>query len=324
MRALITGGAGFIGSHLAEDLLARGHEVLVIDDLSTGSAGNLDHLRDDERLTRVFDTVLNRGVMLELVDRADVVFHLAAVVGVQLIVSRPIETIETNIRLTEQVLELCGRREKPVLITSTSEVYGKLTKTEFNEDDDLVLGPTSRSRWSYAASKIVDEFLIQAYHREKGLPSVTVRLFNTIGPRQTGRYGMVVPRLVRQALKGDPLTVFGDGKQSRCFTWVKEAVTAMIDLLDCPAAFGEIVNIGSPAETTIINLANLIIELTESSSEIVLIPYEKAYEKGFEDMERRNPGLTKLKGLIGRHPKMTLVEMLQTIIAYERRCLRGD
>ncbi len=317
-RALITGGAGFIGSHLAEALLAQGWEVVIIDDLSTGSMENIEHLKGNPRFSYVLDTVLNRPLMLELIDRADVVFHLAAAVGVRLIVERPVHTIETNIKATELVLELCARKKKPVLISSTSEVYGKLDRPKFREDDDLVLGPTSRSRWCYAASKIIDEFLAKAYFKERGLPAVVVRLFNTIGPRQTGQYGMVVPRFVRQALLGEPITVYGDGRQRRSFTWVGDVVNAMIALVQHPKAYGEVFNIGHDKDISIYELAVMVKEMVGSPSEIVFVPYEEACEPGFEDMPRRLPDLSKIRALIGYQPSLDLPAMLERIIAYER------
>lgn len=318
-RALITGGAGFIGSHLAEALLAQGWEVEIIDNLSTGSMENIAHLKDHRRFSYVLDTVLNRPLMLELVDRADVVFHLAAAVGVRLVVERPIYTIETNIKATEFVLKLASRKRKPVLLSSTSEVYGKLDKPKFTEEDDLLLGPTSRARWCYAASKIIDEFLAKAYYKERGLPTVVVRLFNTIGPRQTGRYGMVVPRFVRQALRGEPITVYGDGTQRRSFTWVGDVVNAMISLIQHPKAYGEVFNIGHTKEISIYELAVMVKEMTKSPSEIVFVPYEQAYEVGFEDMPRRLPDISKIQNLIGYKPSLDLPEMLERIIAYERQ-----
>ncbi len=322
-NALITGGAGFIGSHLAEALLDSGWTVEVIDDLSTGSIANIAHLKGHPDFSYVLDTVTNRPLMLELVDRADVVFHLAAAVGVRLIVEEPVRTIETNIKATELVLELCGRKQKPVLTTSTSEVYGKLDQPTFSEEDDLVIGPTSRARWCYAASKIIDEFLAKAYFKEKGLPTVIVRVFNTIGPRQTGQYGMVVPRFVKQADGGEPITVYGDGTQRRSFTWVGDVVQAMITLIQHPKAYGEVFNIGHNREISIYELAVLIKELTESTSEIVFVPYEQAYEKGFEDMPRRLPDLSKISHTIGYKPTLDLPEMLELIIAHERQRLLG-
>lgn len=321
MRALITGGAGFIGSHLAETLLQRGWQVQIIDDLSTGSIENIEHLKDHPNFSYTLDTVFNRSLMLELVDRADVIFHLAAAVGVRLIVEEPVRTIETNIKTTEVVLELASEKKKPVLISSTSEVYGKLDKERFSEEDDLVLGPTSRARWCYAASKIIDEFLAKAYWKEKGLPTVIVRIFNTIGPRQTGEYGMVVPRFVRQALTGEPITVYGDGKQRRSFIWVGDVVDAIIALVQEPKAYGEVFNIGHTEDISIYELACLVKELTNSRSEIVFVPYEQAYEAGFEDMSHRLPDLTKIQKLIGYRPTLRLHEMLKRIIAYERERL---
>jgi UDP-glucose 4-epimerase len=315
-KVLITGGAGFIGSHLAQALLAQGHEVQVIDDLSTGSIQNIVHLKSHPRFSYMLDTVMNRPLMLELVDRADMVFHLAAAVGVRLIVEQPVRTIETNIKTTELILELCARKQKPVLLASTSEVYGKLDQPMFSEEDNHVLGPTSRARWCYAASKIIDEFLAKAHFKEKGLPTVVVRFFNTIGPRQSGQYGMVVPRFVRQALAGEPITVYGNGTQQRSFTWVGDVVEAMITLIQHPRAYGEVFNIGHTKEISIYGLAELVKAMTESSSEIVFIPYEQAYEADFEDMPRRLPNLSKLQQLIGYKPTLNLPEMLARIIAY--------
>ncbi|MBI3091834.1 MAG: GDP-mannose 4,6-dehydratase [Candidatus Tectomicrobia bacterium] len=320
-NALITGGAGFIGSHLAEVLLQRGAAVQIIDDLSTGSITNVEHLKGHPNFTYVLDTVMNRRLMMELVDRADEVYHLAAAVGVRLIVEEPVRTIETNIKATELVLELCAKKRKPVLLASTSEVFGKLDKPTFSEQDDLLLGPTSKARWCYAASKIIDEFLAQAYFKEKGLPTIVVRLFNTIGPRQTGQYGMVAPRLVRQALLGEPLTVYGDGSQRRSFTWVGDVVEALLALMQQPNAFGEVFNVGHHQEVSIHELAVLVRDLAGSSSEIVFIPYSEAYEVGFEDIGRRLPDLSKLQRLIGYKPSFELPEMIEQIIAYERRRL---
>jgi UDP-glucose 4-epimerase len=322
-RALITGGAGFIGSHLAETLLARGYEVQIIDDLSTGSIENIEHLKSHPRFSYVIDTVMNRPLVAELVDRADIIFHLAAAVGVRLIVEHPVHTIEANIKPTELILELAARKKKPVLLCSTSEVYGKLNKPTFNEEDDLVLGPTSRSRWCYAASKIIDEFLAKAYFKERGLPTVIVRIFNTIGPRQTGRYGMVVPRFVRQALAGEPLTIYGDGSQRRSFSWVGDVVNAMIELIHHSGAYGEVFNVGHVQEISIRDLAVLIKEKTRSKSEIVFIPYDQAYEAGFEDMQRRLPDLSKIQRLIGYRPSLDLPEIIDRIIAYEQAKLQG-
>ena len=321
-NALITGGAGFIGSHLAEALLEQGWTVEVIDDLSTGGVENIAHLKGHPHFSYVLDTVMNRPLMLELVDRTDVVFHLAAAVGVELIVQQPVHTIETNIKTTEQVLELAARKRKPVLLSSTSEVYGKLDKPRFSEEDDLILGPTSRARWCYAASKIIDEFLAKAYFKQKGLPTVVVRLFNTIGPRQTGQYGMVVPRFVRRALSGEPIPVYGDGTQRRSFTWVGDVIGAMLALIEHPKAFGEVFNIGHTKEISIYELAVLVMTMTSSPSQIVLVPYEEAYEAGFEDMPRRAPDISKIQRLIGYQPVLDLPDMLERIIAYERE--RGE
>ena len=317
-RALITGGAGFIGSHLSEALLERGWTVQVIDDLSTGSIENISHLKGHPHFSYVLDSVMNRSLMLELVDRTDVIFHLAAAVGVKLIVEKPVYTIETNIKATELILELAARKHKPLLLASTSEVYGKLDKPKFSEDDDLILGPTSRARWCYAASKIIDEFLARAYYKEKGLPAVVVRLFNTIGPRQTGQYGMVVPRFVRCALAGQPIPVYGDGTQRRSFTWVGDVITAVLALIEHPKAYGEVFNIGHSKEISIYDLAVLVKAMTHSLSEIVLVPYEEAYEAGFEDMPRRVPDISKIQGLIGYQPILDLPDMLDRIVVYER------
>lgn len=317
-KALITGGAGFIGSHLAETLLQQGWTVEILDDLTTGSIKNIAHLKARPGFSYVLDTVMNRSLMLELIDRADVVFHLAAAVGVRLIVEEPVRTIKTNIKATELMLDLCARKRKPILLTSTSEAYGKLDKPKFSEEDDVVLGATSRARWCYAASKIIDEFLAKAYFKEKGLPTVVVRLFNTIGPRQTGQYGMVALRFVRQALLGEPITVYGDGTQRRSFTWVGDVVNALVRLIQHPAAYGEVFNIGHTDEISIYELAELVKAMTESRSDIVFIPYDQAYESGFEDMARRLPDLTKIQRAIGYRPTLDLPRMLEWIIAYYR------
>src|SRR5215472_523026 len=301
-RALVTGGAGFVGSHLSEALLERGWAVEVVDDLSTGRIGNISHLKGHPHFSYVLDSVMNRSLMLELVDRTDVIFHLAAAVGVKLIVEKPVYTIETNIKATEMVLELAARKHRPMLIASTSEVYGKLDKPKFSEDDDVILGPTSRARWCYAASKIIDEFLARAYFKEKGLPVVIVRLFNTIGPRQTGQYGMVVPRFVRRALVGERIPVYGNGTQRRSFTWVGDVTSAMLTLIEHSEAYGEVFNIGHTREISIYDLARLVKEKADSVSEIVLVPYDEAYEAGFEDMPRRAPDISKIQGLIGYKP----------------------
>ena len=318
MRALITGGAGFIGSHLAEELLKRGDDVVVIDDLSTGSFENIAHLKGQPGFSYVIDTIQNRSVMAELVDGVEVVFHLAAAVGVRLIIDKPVQTIETNIKGTELVLELAAKKRKRVLIASTSEVYGKTNALPFAEDTDTVLGATTKSRWSYACSKAIDEFLALAYWREHKVPVVIVRLFNTVGPRQTGRYGMVIPNFVKQALDGKPITVFGDGTQSRCFTWVGDAVTALIDLMEHEGAIGQVFNVGSDHEVSIADLASTIKQMTGSESPVVLVPYEEAYEQGFEDMRRRVPDLTKIRRLIGYEPSVALPKILSEIIEYHR------
>ena len=318
MVALITGGAGFIGSHLAEELLRRGHRVGVIDDLSTGSIHNIEPLKGDSHFQYVIDSIFNRNLLAELVDASDVVFHLAAAVGVKLIVERPVRTIETNVKGTELVLEMAAKKKRPVLIASTSEVYGKSNRARFKESDNLVLGPTSKSRWSYAASKVIDEFLALAYWREKGLPIVIARLFNTVGPRQVGRYGMVMPRFVQQALQGLPITVYGTGEQTRSFTWVGDVVGALIALMETPQALGEIFNIGHREKTTILDLAKLTKRLIQSDSPIVFVPYEKAYAEGFEDMLHRLPDITKIGRLIGYTPSKTLSEILESVIADHR------
>jgi UDP-glucose 4-epimerase len=323
MRALITGGAGFIGSHLAEALLERGTGVTVIDDLSTGCMDNIAHLKGRPGFSYVIDTIHNRTLMAELIDDADVVFHLAAAVGVRLIIESPVQTIETNVKGTELVLEVAAKKRKRVLVASTSEVYGKANVVPFAEDHDLVLGPTTKSRWSYACSKAIDEFLALAYFREKRVPVTILRFFDTVGPRQTGRYGMVIPNFVRQALAAEPITVFGDGKQSRCFTWVGDAVRALVTLSDHGGATGEVFNVGSDDEITIADLATLVKEKTESSSPIVFIPYERAYEEGFEDMPRRVPDLSKIRRLIGYRPTVGLSAILDAVIAHERARARA-
>jgi len=317
MKALITGGAGFVGSHLAEALVARGDEVYVLDNLSTGSIENIEHLKAQERFHYVIDSVLNEPLTAELIDRVDIVFHLAAAVGVRLIVESPVNTIETNVHGTEMVLKLANKKKKKVLVASTSEVYGKSTAVPFREDADLVLGATTKGRWSYACSKAIDEFLALAYYKEKRLPLFVCRLFNTVGPRQTGRYGMVVPNFVKQALLGHPLTVFGDGTQSRCFTYVADVVGALIALSEHPGALGQVFNIGNDSEEiTMLDLARRVKERTQSKSEIVMVPYDKAYEEGFEDMPRRVPDTSKLRALIGYEPKIHLDEILDRVIAH--------
>jgi UDP-glucose 4-epimerase len=315
---LITGGAGFIGSHLAEALLARGDRVLVIDDLSTGRIQNIEHLKENPAFSYTIDSVMNRPLTAELVDRADFVFHLAAAVGVKLIVQSPVHTIETNVRGTEIILELANKKKKPVFIASTSEVYGKSAKVPFAENDDLVLGATSRGRWSYACSKALDEFLAIAYFHEKGLPVVIARLFNTVGPRQTGRYGMVLPSFVSQAVASKPITVFGDGTQSRCFGFVGDVVGAIAELIKREEAYGEVFNIGSQEEISILGLAQLVKERLQSRSEIVLIPYDQAYEAGFEDMPRRVPDIGKIRSLLGFEPRTRLPEIIDLVAEHYR------
>ncbi len=316
MKVLITGGAGFIGSHLAEGLLRRGEEVFIIDDLSTGSIENIRSLKGDKNFHYIIDTVMNKQIMAELVDMADIIFHMAASVGVRLIIESPVRTIETNIKGTEIVLELAAKKKKKVIIASTSEVYGKTNKVPFTEDDDLVLGPTYKGRWSYACSKAIDEFLALAYWKEKKVPVVVARLFNTVGPRQTGRYGMVIPTFVNQALSKKPITVFGDGNQTRSFTWVGDVVSALVEIANHPDAVGEVFNIGNDKEVRIIDLAKLVKELTESESEIILVPYDQAYEAGFEDMKRRVPDISKIRKLIGYHPTLNLIDILRQVIEY--------
>jgi len=317
MRVLITGGAGFIGSHLADAMLDRGDFVCVIDDLSTGSISNIRHLKEHARFRYVIDTMMNRPLLCELVDEADVVFHLAAAVGVRLIVESPVRTIETNIGATELVLEIAAKKRKKVLITSTSEVYGKSVKLPFQEDDDLVMGAPVRGRWSYACSKAIDEFLALAYHRERHLPTVIVRLFNTVGPRQTGAYGMVIPRFVQQALVGEPLTIYGDGQQSRCFTWVGDVVNALIQLMDHPAAVGRIFNIGSDHEVTINELAAIVKQVTGSISPIQYQTYERAYGPEFEDMMHRVPDLTRIREIIGYRTTKHLTDIIAAVAEYQ-------
>jgi UDP-glucose 4-epimerase len=316
LRFLITGGAGFIGSHLAERLLDRGDEVLLLDDLSTGSMENIRHLKKFDRMHYFLDTIENRQLLAELVDEADVVFHLAAAVGVRLIVESPVRTIETNVNGTQLVLDAACKKRKLVFAASTSEVYGKNSQVPFREDADLVLGPTTKGRWSYAASKALDEFLALSYWKEKKLPVVIARLFNTVGPRQTGRYGMVMPNFVTQALDGAPITVFGTGQQSRCFCDVRDAVESIVRLISTDRAVGEVVNIGSDHEVTIEGLARLVKEKTGSSSPISYTPYDQAYEPGFEDMQRRVPALEKLEDLTGFRPKTTLPEIIDRVVAH--------
>ncbi len=319
MRVLITGGAGFVGSHLAEALLERGDEVFVLDNLSTGSMSNILHLKAHPRFHYTIDSVTNEPVLAELVDRCDVVVHLAAAVGVKLIVEQPVHTIETNVHGTEVVLRVANKKKKLVLIASTSEVYGKSTDVPFHEDADIVLGATTRHRWAYACSKMIDEFLALAYWKERKLPVIVVRLFNTVGPRQTGQYGMVIPTFVRQALAGQPITVFGDGTQSRSFTYVGDVVRAVVALIQEPRAVGQVFNIGNSGEITMTDLAVKIKAMTGSASEIVTIPYDQAYEAGFEDMPRRVPDISRIKALVGYEPAVQLDETLRRVIEHFRQ-----
>ena len=319
MRVLITGGAGFVGSHLADGLLARGDEVFVLDNLSTGSIDNIAHLKGHPKFHYTIDTVTNEPVLAELIDRCDAVVHLAAAVGVKLIVEAPVHTIETNVHGTEVVLKHANKKKKLVVIASTSEVYGKSADVPFREDADLVLGPSEKHRWAYACSKLIDEFLALAYWKERKLPVIILRLFNTVGPRQTGQYGMVIPNFVRQALAGHPITVFGDGTQSRSFTYVGDVVRAMLGLIDEPRAVGQVFNIGNGHEITIGDLAARIKTLTRSASAIVHVPYEQAYEAGFEDMPRRVPDISKVRSLVGYEPTVELDEILQRVVEYFRQ-----
>lgn len=312
MRVLVTGGAGFIGSHLCEELVRRGEQVFVLDDLSTGRYENIEHL---EAVTTVIDSTLNQEIVRDLVRDVDVVYHLAATVGVQLVVDHPTRTIVNNIRGTETVLEETCRYRRRLLITSTSEVYGKSDKKVFSENDDRIMGSTSLSRWGYAASKAIDEFLALAYWHEKRHSVVIVRLFNTVGPRQTGRYGMVIPRFVEQALRGEPLTVFGDGKQSRCFTYVGDVVPALVKLMETRDLNGEVYNVGNAKRVTIEELAHRVIERTDSRSELSYIPYSQAYGPGYEDMRHRAPNLAKIREAIDYRPKTSLDEILDVVIA---------
>ncbi len=324
MRVLITGGAGFIGSHLAEALLERGDEVDLIDDLSTGSMANIDHLKGRDRFHYAIDTVMNYPMMAELIDRCDLVYHLAAAVGVRLIVESPVRTISTNIRGTEICLNVASKKKKKVVLASTSEVYGKSERVPFKENSDIVLGPTTKSRWSYACSKAIDEFLALAYSREGKLPVVIGRLFNVVGPRQTGCYGMVFPRLIQQALTDEDLTVYGAGKQTRSFLYIEDLIKALLLLAELPAAEGEVINVGSEREIKIMELAEKIIEVTKSRSKTKFVPYEKAYEEGFEDMERRAADITKLRRLTGFEPSVGLEEMILKTSEYIKKATRSQ
>jgi UDP-glucose 4-epimerase len=324
VKVFITGGAGFVGSHLAERLLRDGHSVLILDDLSTGEMANIDHLIDHERFSFRIGSVMDAPLVSELVDRCDVTVHLAAAVGVQLIVERPVRTIETNVHGTEVVLRAVARKGKTVLIASTSEVYGKSAKLPFSEQDDLVLGATTNSRWAYACSKALDEWLVLAYAREQGVPVIVARLFNTVGPRQTGRYGMVLPRFAAQALGSEPLTVFGTGEQARCFAHVGDVVESLYRLMRTPAAIGQVFNVGSDREVRIGELATMVRSAAGSRSEIVKVPYDEAYADGFEDMYRRVPDVSKLEATIGFRPTTALETIIDDVVADQRARLEAD
>jgi UDP-glucose 4-epimerase len=321
-RVLVTGGAGFIGSHLCEALLGRGHQVFVIDDLSTGRVQNIVHLQENPRFHFTLGSILDYPLLESLMERVDRVFHLAAVVGVKKIIQQPVDTIETNILGSHNVLALAARHEKPCLVASTSEVYGKSAKHPFTEDDDVVYGPTTKRRWSYACSKAIDEFLALAYHDTHDLPVVIARLFNAAGPRQTGRYGMVLPRFVDQALRGEPITVYGDGRQTRSFAFVSDIVRALLMLADCPAAIGQVINVGNPEEISIADLANLVKKIAHSDSEIQCIPYDEAYQPGFEDMHRRVPNIGKVTKLVGFKPEVKLREIVIRVVSARRQELQ--
>ena len=316
MRALITGGAGFIGSHLSEALLNQGHEVMVLDDLSTGSIDNIAHLVANPRFTYTIGSVTNESAVAELMDRADMAFHLAAAVGVRLVVAAPVHTIETNVHGTETVLRQAAKQRKLVVVASTSEVYGKGTAFPFREDADLVLGQPTKTRWGYAASKLIDEFLALAYWKERQVPVIVVRFFNTVGPRQSDRYGMVIPNFVRQALAGEPVIVHGNGSQTRSFTWVGDVVSALLALVNEPRSVGEVFNIGNGAEVSIRDLADKVIGMTGSSSPIRYVPHHEVFGHNFEDMSRRVPDISKIQHLVGYKPKVHLDEILERVIAY--------
>jgi UDP-glucose 4-epimerase len=316
MRVLITGGAGFIGSHLADYLLGQGHRVTIIDDLSTGSMENIREAKENGRFQYCIDTIFDKPLLAELIDDAEIVFHLAAAVGVLNIVESPVRTIETNVRGSELVLELAAKKKKRVLIASTSEVYGKSTKFPFSEDDDLVLGPTTKGRWSYACSKAIDEFLALAYYRERRLPVTIARLFNTVGPRQTGRYGMVLPTFVKQALSGAPLTVFGNGEQARCFTYVGDIVKGLVQCISCDTALGQVFNLVNTEEVTMNALAGKVIKATQSTSPIRYLSYDEAYGAGFEDMQRRVPDISKARSWFGYAPTQSLDDIIKSVVAY--------
>jgi len=313
MKVLVTGGAGFIGSHLTDLLLKKGHDVTIIDDLSTGRMENMDHVKEFPHFHFAIETIRNEAVMDRLVSECDVIYHLASAVGVKLIVSRPVEVIERCILGTETVLRIANRYKRKVLLTSTSEIYGKSDKVPFNEDDDRILGPTIKSRWSYSCSKAIDEFLALAYYKEKQLPALIVRLFNTVGPRQSGQYGMVLPRFVQRAIENKPITVYGNGRQTRCFCNVSDVVGALHRLMEHPRAIGQIFNIGSTNEISIMDLAKKVKRITKSKSEIVTVPYEDAYEVGFEDMVRRKPDLTKIMTLVNYEPRVPLDSTIKQV-----------
>lgn len=323
MRVLITGGGGFIGSHLSDALLARGDNVHILDDLSTGSIENFRHLREHPNFEYTIDSCDNMQVAAELVDEADVIYHLAAAVGVELIVESPVRTIETNVHCTEVILSLASKKHTPVLVASTSEVYGKSTDLPFREDGNLVMGATDKGRWSYACSKAIDEFLALAYWKERKLPTTVVRLFNTVGPRQTGQYGMVIPKFVRSALSGRDLHVYGDGQQSRCFCHVGDVVTGLMGLMDDPKNVGRVYNIGSNEEITIQALAEKVVDFCDSSSNILSLSYEEAYEEGFEDMMRRVPDTSRINEAIGWAPTRSLEDILGDIVEYETTSLQA-
>lgn len=323
MKALITGGAGFIGSHLAERLVHDGHEVWALDDLSTGAIGNLDALQGRPTFHHRVGSVADEPLVGELADRADVIFHLAAAVGVKLIVERPTHTLETNIRGTEVVLQAAAKKGKLVVLASSSEVYGKGVKLPYAEDDDLLLGPTSKSRWGYACSKAIDEYLALAYASERDLPVIIARFFNTVGPRQTGRYGMVIPTFVRQALSGEDITVYGSGEQQRCFADVSEVVESLVRLVATPEARGRVFNIGNDQETSMNELAELVRSRTGGHSAIVHVPYEEAYAEGFEDLQRRIPDVSRLESVIGYRPRMPLIQIVDRVIASVQTELDG-
>ncbi|MFA5336539.1 MAG: GDP-mannose 4,6-dehydratase [Candidatus Omnitrophota bacterium] len=318
MHYLITGGSGFIGSHLSDKLLSEGHKVTVLDNLSTGKIENVRHLEGNDRFNLVVGTILNETLVDKLAERCDAIFHLAAAVGVELIVNHPLESLTTNIKGSEIVLEMAYRYHKKVLITSTSEIYGKNTQGPLTEDQDRILGSPLKSRWSYSTAKAVDEILAYVYWKEKKVPTTIVRLFNTVGPRQSGMYGMVVPRFVRQAVEGKDITVYGSGKQSRCFLHVKDVVSTLPKLIENPGSYGQVFNIGSQEEVTIEDLARKVIEITKSKSKIVKIPYEKAYEEGFEDMDRRIPDTTKIRNLVGFKPTADLKGIIEDVVKYTR------